>query len=87
MEQWVKEIEHDGSIGLDDGTRRKFSLVIEDEPTVAAFLTNGYRRAGVSCWLAYDAAMGERLALNNEYQNILLDVIYPEWTDFNFAKK
>lgn len=62
-------------------------LVIEDEQKVAAFLKNGLEEQGYRIDLAYDATMGERLAMNNEYQVILLDVIIPGMNGLQLCKK
>lgn len=52
-------------------------LVIEDEQKVATFLKNGLEEQGYSVDLAYDGYTGEKLALNKDYQMILLDIIIP----------
>jgi two-component system, OmpR family, copper resistance phosphate regulon response regulator CusR len=62
-------------------------LVIEDEQKVAAFLKSGLEEQGYYVDLAYDATMGERLALNKDYQILLLDVIIPGMNGLQLCKK
>jgi two-component system, OmpR family, copper resistance phosphate regulon response regulator CusR len=62
-------------------------LVVEDEQKVAAFLKNGLEEHGYSIDLAYDGYSGERLALNNSYHLILLDVIIPVMNGIDLCKK
>lgn len=52
-------------------------LVVEDEQKVAAFLKSGLEEKEYQVDLAYDGYTGEKLALNNDYQLIILDVIIP----------
>ena len=52
-------------------------LVIEDEQKVAAFLKNGLEEQGHKVDIAYDGYTGEKLAVNNDYEIILLVVIIP----------
>jgi two-component system copper resistance phosphate regulon response regulator CusR len=62
-------------------------LVIEDEQKVAAFLKNGLEEQGYTIDLAYDGYTGEKLALNKDYQIILLDVIIPILNGIELCKK
>lgn len=62
-------------------------LVIEDEHKVAAFIKNGLEEQGYHVDLAYDALTGEKLALSNEYQILLLDVIIPGINGLQLCKK
>jgi DNA-binding response OmpR family regulator len=50
-------------------------LVVEDEQKVAAFLKNGLEEQGYRVDLAYDGYTGEKLALNKDYNIVLLDVV------------
>jgi two-component system, OmpR family, copper resistance phosphate regulon response regulator CusR len=52
-------------------------LVIEDEPKVAAFIKEGLENLCHEVDLAFDGQTGEKLALRNPYQVIILDVIIP----------
>jgi DNA-binding response OmpR family regulator len=62
-------------------------LVIEDEQKVAAFLKEGLEEQGYDVNLAYDGYTGEKLALANTYQIILLDVIIPVMNGLELCKK
>ena len=52
-------------------------LLIEDEPKVAAFIKKGLEEQRHLVTVAYDGNMGVKLALEQEYELILLDVILP----------
>jgi two-component system copper resistance phosphate regulon response regulator CusR len=52
-------------------------LLVEDEPKVASFLKKGLSEQGYDVEQAYDGTLGAKLALENEYDLILLDVILP----------
>jgi two-component system, OmpR family, copper resistance phosphate regulon response regulator CusR len=62
-------------------------LVVEDEQKVAAFLKNGLEEQGYHIDLAFDGYTGEKLALNRDYQLILLDVIIPVVNGIDLCKK
>lgn len=62
-------------------------LVVEDEQKVASFLKNGLEEQGYLVDLAYDGYTGEKLAVNNEYDLILLDVIIPMINGIELCKK
>ena len=52
-------------------------LVIEDEPKVADFIKKGLEEQSYHVALAYDGLLGEKLALHNEYDLVILDLILP----------
>ena len=52
-------------------------LVVEDEPKVADFIRKGLVEQSYHVDLAYDAVFGEKLALQTEYDLVILDVILP----------
>jgi two-component system copper resistance phosphate regulon response regulator CusR len=62
-------------------------LVVEDEQKVAAFLKNGLEEQGHLVDVGYDGYTGEKLALNNEYDIILMDVIIPVLNGIELCKK
>ena len=62
-------------------------LVIEDEQKVAAFIKNGLQSHGFNVDLAYDSYTGERLALQNNYEMVILDVIIPGINGISLCKK
>ena len=52
-------------------------LVIEDEPKVATFIKKGLEELEYDVDIAYDGNIGKNLALKNNYDLILLDIIIP----------
>ena len=52
-------------------------LLIEDEPKVAAFIKKGLEEQSYDVDQAYDGTFGVKMALQHEYDVILLDVILP----------
>jgi DNA-binding response OmpR family regulator len=52
-------------------------LLVEDEPKVADFIRKGLQEQLNHVELAYDGLFGEKLALENEYDLVILDVILP----------
>lgn len=52
-------------------------LIVEDEPKVAAFLKQGLEEQGYETDLVFDGQMGRNMALKNNYNVVLLDVIIP----------
>lgn len=62
-------------------------LVIEDEQKVASFLKNGLEEKGYNIDVAYDGALGEKLATTKDYQLILMDVILPVINGIDLCKK
>lgn len=62
-------------------------LVVEDEQKVATFLKDGLEEQGYSIDLAYDGYVGEKLALNRDYNLVLLDVIIPITNGIDLCRK
>lgn len=52
-------------------------LLIEDEVNVSAFIKRGLEEQSHQVDVAYDGATGKSLALRQEYDVIILDVILP----------
>lgn len=52
-------------------------LVVEDEPKVAAFLKQGLEESGYEVLSAFDGPTGERLALAEVPDLVMLDVVMP----------
>jgi two-component system, OmpR family, copper resistance phosphate regulon response regulator CusR len=52
-------------------------LLVEDEPKVAAFIKRGLEEQSYDVDLAYDGTFGIKMALQKEYDLVLLDVILP----------
>ncbi|MBA3899873.1 MAG: response regulator transcription factor [Bacteroidetes bacterium] len=61
-------------------------LLIEDEPKVAAFIKKGLEEQAFEVDLAYDGYYGKKLALENIYQLIILDIILPEISGLQVLK-
>ena len=52
-------------------------LLVEDEPKVLAFIRRGLEEEGYEVEVAYDGHFGQRLALGQEFDLLILDVILP----------
>lgn len=52
-------------------------LLVEDEPKLVATLREGLENEGFEVDIAYDGQIGEKLALKNFYNLIILDIILP----------
>lgn len=62
-------------------------LVIEDEKGVASFIMKGLQEQSYVVEVAYDGKSGRQLALQNDYDIILLDVILPEINGLQLCKE
>jgi DNA-binding response OmpR family regulator len=62
-------------------------LVIEDEKSVAAFLRQGLEEQSFSVDVAYDGQMGRQMALQNQYDIILLDVVLPHFNGLQLCRE
>jgi two-component system copper resistance phosphate regulon response regulator CusR len=62
-------------------------LIIEDEPKVAGFIKEGLETSGFEIDIAYDGLIGERMALTNKYDCIILDVNVPHKNGFEICKE
>jgi len=62
-------------------------LLVEDEQKVADFIKKGLRESGYTVTLVYDGISGERMALENEYDLIILDVILSGMNGLELCKK
>lgn len=61
-------------------------MIVEDEVKVVDFLTKGLTEQGFDVDSAYDGEMGKRLAQNNYYDVILLDLIIPHINGYDLCK-
>lgn len=52
-------------------------LVVEDEPKVSAFIKQGLEENNYEVEVVFDGQMGQRMALKNKYDLIILDIIIP----------
>ncbi len=62
-------------------------LIIEDEKKVAGFLKNGLREEGYAVDDAFDGQTGFDLAVENEYDIIILDLMLPGLDGITLCKK
>lgn len=61
-------------------------LVIEDEQQVSSFIKQGLEEHSFVVDVAFDGNMGERLALNRDYDVIVLDLVIPGINGFDLCK-
>ncbi len=52
-------------------------LLVEDEPKIAAFIQKGLNEIGYELTIAYDGQLGLNMALQGDYDIIILDVMLP----------
>jgi len=62
-------------------------LLIEDEPKVAAFIKKGLEEQFNKVTLVYDGSMGCKLALEQDFELIILDVVLPHINGFEVCKQ
>ena len=62
-------------------------LLIEDEPKVAAFIKKGLEEQLNNITLAYDGSTGSKLALEQDFDLIIMDVVLPEINGFDLCKQ
>ncbi|MDX5348320.1 MAG: response regulator transcription factor [Hymenobacteraceae bacterium] len=62
-------------------------LLVEDEPKVAAFLKKGLEEQGYDVTQAYDGFFGRKLALENDFDLIILDVILPNMNGLEVCRE
>lgn len=62
-------------------------LLVEDEPKVAAFIKKGLEEQAHDVQSAYDGYFGKKLALENDYDLIILDVILPQLNGLEVCKE
>lgn len=62
-------------------------LVIEDEVNVSSFIKKGLEEEGNSVNVAYDGLTGLHLALLNEYDVIVLDIVLPQMNGIEVCRR
>lgn len=62
-------------------------LLVEDEPKVAAFIRKGLEEQFHKVTLAYDGNMGRKLALEEDFELVILDVVLPHVNGFDLCKQ
>ncbi len=61
-------------------------LLVEDEPKVSAFISQGLRESGYEVEVAFDGNIGKRLASKGDHDLIILDVIVPGMNGLDLCK-
>lgn len=62
-------------------------LVIEDEPNVAAFISQGLQESGYNVFVAYDGQKGLELLSQKNISLVVLDIVLPGMDGREIAKK
>lgn len=62
-------------------------LVVEDDQRVAELIQRGLHEHGFIPTVAYDGLSGKKLALNNEYDLIITDIILPKLDGLDLCKE
>ena len=62
-------------------------LLIEDEPKVASFIKKGLEEQTYEVEQAYDGTFGIKLALQNDYDLIILDIILPNMSGLEVCRE
>ncbi len=62
-------------------------LIVEDEPKLAAFVKRGLEAEAFEAQVAYDGLIGQKMALNDSFDVIILDVNLPYVNGFDLVKK
>lgn len=61
-------------------------LVVEDEQRVAELIRRGLEEHQFAVELAYDGALGKKMALQHEYDAVIMDVILPQLNGIDLCK-
>jgi len=62
-------------------------LLVEDEPKVADFIKKGLEEQGYELQVAFDGQIGERLALKEAWDLLIIDVILPYINGFELCRR
>lgn len=62
-------------------------LIIEDDQRIAELIQRGMEEQGFSTTLAYDGLSGKKLALQNNYDLIITDIILPKIDGLDLCKQ
>lgn len=62
-------------------------LIIEDEPKVAAFIKKGLEDNSFEAQIAFDGMIGKKMALNEQYDAIILDINLPLMNGYEVCKE
>ncbi len=62
-------------------------LLVEDDPKISSFVKIGLESNDCLVDIAYDSAIGEKLAFSRKYDVMILDVVIPGISGFDLCKK
>lgn len=62
-------------------------LIVEDDQRVAELIQRGLEEHGFIATLAYDGISGKKLALNNDYDLLITDIILPKLDGLDLSKE
>lgn len=62
-------------------------LVIEDDQRLAGLIQRGLEEQGFAVTVAYDGYLGKKLAVNNEFDIIITDIILPKINGIDLCKE
>ena len=62
-------------------------LLVEDDPKISSFVKIGLESSGCTVDIAYDGAIGEKLAFSRKYDVVVLDVVIPGISGFELCKR
>jgi len=63
------------------------ALLIEDEQRIAELIKKGLEEQGLSVTIAYDGVMGKKLAIGNNYDIIITDIVLPKINGIDLCKE
>jgi DNA-binding response OmpR family regulator len=63
------------------------ALLIEDEQRIAELIKKSLEEQGVAVTIARDGAIGKKLAIKNEYDIIITDILLPEINGIDLCKE
>ena len=66
---------------------KKKILIVEDDKNIALTQAYNIKREGYLCDIAYDGESGLKMALSEEYDLIILDIMLPKMTGFEVCEK
>ena len=62
-------------------------LVIEDEQRVASLIKRGLEENQLFAEVAYDGAIGKKLAIQNDYDAVIMDIVLPQINGIELCKQ
>ena len=59
-------------------------LLVEDEPNVVSVVTRGLTEEGFKVSVAPDGLIGKKMALENQFDLVILDIMLPHMSGIDF---